>query len=272
MNRGQKYIVLFGLLVMCVMVLYPPWKTTFSMKGYRITEPAHGCLFNPPAENLLWNGYTDGVLDNFAAREDTVGNVNRIGVYRVLAKYYKNRGKEHQVYVNKVRDVFLNPQNTDRNTAIETLGKLEYSEHLPEIIAASESNTNDIKPFSRWVLANSGDSGDEANLAELLKYDNPAIVGNTSYAVRFMNSIDYTTYTLLEECAVKIPVDDIRRIYVISALFVHSSQEDRDRLRKELIVYLTTEKEGRYEACEAFGYNGELSDIEVLEKMIDDSE
>ncbi len=221
------------------------------------------------AEALLWNIYPEGVEEHFSSLENTPG-ANIVGISRVKARANLKNAVEYQKHVNRIRDVFLDTDSPNRAGALESLGKLKYSERLPEIIRLASEGGSDIRGFARWVLANSGDEHDEAYLADLLNSDEPRDYFYTAYALRFFDIISPETYALLEACAVRLPESADHRVYVLSARFVHAPPEKRTAAKNELITYINGEKNERYEICEALSICGDESDIPLLEQLLDD--
>ena len=222
------------------------------------------------AEALVYNVYPDGVEEYFTSLENDPRS-NIIGISRVLARLNKKDAVKYQKYLHQIRDVFLNSDSLkQRVTALESLGKLGYSEPLPEIIRLAEEGESGIKTFARWILANSGDAKDEARLAELLNSKEPVEYFYAAYALRFMDDIRSDTYARLDSCASRLAKDAPHRVYVLSALFVHSPPESNNRVKAELLAYTQGEKNERYEVAQALAIRGTLSDNQILEQLLDD--
>ena len=223
------------------------------------------------AEALLRNVYPDGVEEYFSKLESSPEN-SIIGISRVLAQANKKNTAVFQQHVNRIRDEFLDPDSAQRITALESLGKLGYSVHLPEIVNAAENGDSGIRGFARWVLANTGDAEDEAYLAELLTSDEPKDYFYASYALRFMDSVRPETYALLEACAVRLPSDAPHRAYVFSARYIHAPPEKKFQALTELITFAQGEQNERYEVCEALSIRGEQTDIPLLVQLLNDTD
>ena len=222
------------------------------------------------AEALIYNVYTDGVEEYFTSLENDPRS-NIIGISRVLARLNKKDAMKYQKYLHQIRDIFLNSDSINqRVTALESLGKLGYSEPLPEILQFAEEGESGIKTFARWVLANSGSAKDEARLAELLSSEEPREYYYAAYALRFMEDVSSDTYVRLEACASRLAKDAMRRAYVLSALFVHSPPESKDRIKDELLAYVHGDKSERYEIAQALAISGTASDNQILEQLLDD--
>ncbi|MCD6598695.1 MAG: sodium/solute symporter [Bacteroidales bacterium] len=224
------------------------------------------------AEALIYNVYTDGVEEYFLKLQNDPRS-NIIGISRVLARLNKKDAVQYQKYIHQIRDVFLNSDSVNqRITALESLGKLGYSEPLPEILRLADEGESSMKTFSRWILANSGDAKDEARLAELLNSKEPKEYFYAAYALRFMDGVNPETYASLKACASRLTKDAPYRVYVLSTLFVHSPPENKNKVKEDLLTYIQGEKSERYEVGQALAISGTVSDIQILEQLLDDSD
>ncbi len=221
------------------------------------------------AEALLGNVYPDGVESYFRELEKSPES-SIVGISRVLASANRKNAIAYQKYVNRIRDEFLNPDSSNRVGALESLGKLGYAEHLPEIVQTAAEGDSAIRGMARWVLANSKDAGDEAYLAGLLDSAVPRDYFYAAYALRFFKSVRLETFDLLESCALRLSFGAPHRIYVMSSRYVHASPEKEKAAKKELLAYAGGEKNERHEVCEALAIRGDKSDIPLLEEMLDD--
>jgi len=220
------------------------------------------------AEALIASGRPEGVEERFKALEkDPKSNI--IGICRVLARLHKNSPATHRFYVDRIRDEFLNSDSLkQRITALESLGKLGYSQPLPEIQVLAEKGEGALKVFSRWVLANSGDAKEQVRLARLLRSTVPTDYFYAAYALRFFDSLAPESYALLDSCAARLAPDAPHRVYVLSSLYVHSSPPKRDSVKAALLTYVNGEKPERYEVAQALAIRGTASDIPVLEQLL----
>jgi len=223
------------------------------------------------AEALIWNVYPEGVEERFRELEKSP-EANIVGLSRVMARLKRKNAVEYQKHVRLIRDEAVNQSSPNRTGALETLGKLKYHERHQEIVRLAGEGTGFEKPMARWVLANSGNVDDEAYLAELLTSDTQEEYFGAAYALRFFDDIRPETYTLLGECASRIPPDAQYRVYILSALYVHAPAEREPGIKRELLAYASGEKNERYEVGEALAIRGEPSDIHLLEKLLDDTD
>jgi len=222
------------------------------------------------AEALIYNVYTEGVEEYFISLENDPRS-NIIGISRVMARLNKKDAVKYQKYLHQIRDIFLNSDSVkQRVTALESLGKLGYSEPLPEILRLAEEGERGIKTFACWILANSGDAKDEIRLAELLNSEEPREYYYAAYALRFMEDVSSDTYARLEACASRLAKDAPYRAYVLSALFVHSPPESKNNTKDELLAYIHGEKSERYEVAQALAISGTASDNQILEQILND--
>lgn len=198
---------------------------------------------------------------------------NFIGATRVLAKANKANPAKYEAAVQQILDVFLHSDvSRPRLVALESLGKLGYNEPLPQIQQQAQEGTDGKKPMARWILANSGRAEDEARLAELLISDDPLTYQYVAYALRFRPTIRPASYALLEACAARISLTAPQRVYVLSALFVHTPPEKRETIYAQLIPYQHGQPGERYELAEALGLRGTQADKPTLETLLADSD
>ena len=178
------------------------------------------------AEALILNVYPEGVEDYFQQlAQDPSSSI--VGISRVFARLNRKNASVFQSHVDRIRDEFLDIDSPNRIGALESLGKLGYAEHLPEIIETAENGSSDIRGFARWVLANTGNPNDEAWLAELLNSDEPKDYFYASYALRFMQKVTPQTYERIESCVKRLTQDAPHRVYVMSNRFVHAPPEQK---------------------------------------------
>ena len=224
------------------------------------------------AEALIAHGHPEGMEPLFTELQRASPD-NFIGATRVLAKVNKSNPAKYEAAVQQILDVFLNAEiSRPRLVALESLGKLGYSEPLPQIQQQAEDGTEGKKPMARWVLANSGRAEDEARLVELLTLDEPLNYQYVAYALRFRPAIRPASYALLEARAAHISPTAPQRVYVLSALFVHTPPEKRATIYAQLIPYQQGQPGERYELAEALGLRGTPADKPTLETLLADSD
>ncbi len=222
------------------------------------------------AENLIFHVHTEG-LDTTFARLQTVSPDNYIGSARVLARLYKHQPEKYQHYINQLLYEFK--QSTNRRaslTALESLGKLEYKNLLPELEAYADTGTMGFKGMARWVLSNNNSKATENRLSALLLSGDILDYRYAAYALRFKDKINKLSLTRLRDCLKRLAARDIARVYVASSLFVHSRDRQKQKAKAILLTYLNGDVGQRYEVAEALGRAGNQSDIPTLGRLFVD--
>ena len=224
------------------------------------------------AEALVAHQHSEGLESLFSELQQASPD-NFIGATRILAKVNRSNPAKYEAAVQQILNVFLHSEaSRPRLVALESLGKLGYSEPLPQIQQQAQEGIAGMMPMARWVLANSGRVEDEARLAELLNSDDPLTYQYAAYALRFRPTIRPASYALLEACAARILPTAPARVYVLSALFVHTSPEKRGKIYALLNPYQQGEMGERYELAEALSLRGTPADIPTLEALLTDQD
>ncbi len=222
------------------------------------------------AEALIAHQHPEGLESLFIELQGASSD-NFIGATRVVAKLNKPNPIKYKAAVQQIVNVFLHSEASRPGlVALESLGKLGYSEPLPQIQQQAQEGTEGRKPMARWVLANSGKADDETHLAELLNSDDPLTYQYAAYALRFRPTVHPDTYALLDACAARVRPTAPQRVYVLSALFVHTPVEKQDKIRDQFIRYQQGDVAERYELAEALGLRGTSVDVSILEKLLAD--
>ncbi len=224
-------------------------------------------------EGLLWNGFSKGVKSTFLNELKTAELPYRIGVLRVLAQC--DGRYERAKYIEEVRSIFLSTGNdqAQRETALETLGKIRDAQKSDALVRVAEAGDGTFKTMARWVLANSGKPKDEAMLAELLDSPDSPVRCQTGYCLRFLDKLRPGTLQKLEACTAREPVVSAQRMFLVSALYVHSPKSRRAIIKPELLKYIAEgSKDEKYEACLGLSYWANSADIRYLEPLLDDKE
>ena len=223
------------------------------------------------AEALIENLYTDGIEARFLELEKSPQS-HPIGIARVFARLNGSDELRRREYVNRIVDIFLDDGSQMRLHALESLGKLGYGEHLPEIVAAAQSDSVGFRAFARWVLANSGAPEDESYLAELLDSPEPRDYFYTAYGLRFFDTVESETLRRLKATLDRLTHDAPYRVYVASAWYVHAPEDQRASARDELLSYIGGENVWRYEIGNALAIRGNIDDVPVLERLAGDAD
>ncbi len=223
------------------------------------------------AEYLIYNVYTDTVRACFTKlADDPDGHIT--GISRVLARLNKKEAVKYQKYLRQIRDVFLHPESAEQQIyALESLGELGYGKPLPEITRLAAHGKGKMKVFARWVLANGGSTGGDASLPELLQSRDPETYSMAAYVLSSMKHISPEAYKQLEICASRLPSNAPGRVFVLSALFIHSPRtRQKERIKKELLNYRQGEALERDELARALAAGGDRSDVKMLYQMLSD--
>ena len=223
------------------------------------------------AEALLGNVYNDGVAEYFGEIANDPQS-NPVGIHRVLARANRKDAVVFREHIDSVLNIFLDTSSPYRVHALETLGKLGWSEPHPAIVTAALRGEGGLREMAQWVLANGGGADEEAALAAFLDPAKPDSYFRAAYALRFFDSVRPETLADLESCAEALPHDAPRRVYVVSACWIHTSAEREEHWKDELLSYADGEKHERYEVAEALAIRGGTDDIPRLERMLDDPE
>jgi hypothetical protein len=217
-------------------------------------------------EALALNNEPEGLEAAFTKlREEDSSYV--IGSTRVLARLYKDSPEKYMECINLIIDRFLHADSSHpRLVALESLGKLGYSNPMPEIVQQAQSGEGGFKAMARWVLSN---GGAEDSLAALLSSPEVADYRGASYALRFKGSVQPSTSQQLEALVKRLAPDAEGRVYVISAYFVHTPNNDT---KQSLLAYLKGKPAERYETAEALSLKGTLEDLPVLQTLLADED
>ncbi len=251
-NRGDNNIR-----QQCLNVLY----NALASEDYRIKAHA--------AEALIYNVYTDSVQAYFT-RPGIPPQSHIIPVSMIMAGLHKKYPVQYQKYIQQIFEAFLHAHTKKQKIyALQSLAQLGYHDPQPEIIQLAAHGDDTLKVFSRWVLANSGDAKDENRLGELLDLQHPGMCTLTAYALGFMKHIHSSTFERLKRCESRLPKDVPGRVYITSALFIHSSPPGK-KLREELLYYSQGNALERKAAANALAARGTARDDSILVRLLGD--
>ncbi len=235
------------------------------------------------AEFLLALDYPQGVKEAFQKELNRAGDEPeyRIGIWRVLARAASNKA-ERNSWVNKIRDVFLDPKSPDRLHAAETLAKLKYKvpdgkdaqsvAERKEFQKQADSDDTVKAACVRWVLVDKETGEGEAALCELLANDDARPRGIAAYGLRHLGKISEKTQAALVKAVEKEPADSSGRIHLAAALAVHGSDESRQKWNEQLRKYAETGIDTeRYQVCDTLAHIGDQSDLPLLTQLMEDS-
>ncbi len=221
------------------------------------------------AEALIKQGYFADLREGFQTEEQVAEPPYRIGVWRVLARAYGNNESLRRGYIEKIRKVFLEPSAPDREHALESLAKLGDRQRLEEVQQLAGQSEGTLPVYARWVLANSGRPEDETNLAELLDSEDPKVRQGTAYALSHLKNLQVSTVKRLQSTLAGEPAGSKSRIYLMSALYVHSPQS-RPSLKEKLENWGGESPEARMEFARTLGQSGQPVDLPFLANWLED--
>lgn len=221
-------------------------------------------------EALALTGHAEKVEETFIP----LRAVHLTAATRVLARIYKTtHPAKYQECIATIIDQYLHADSTHpRLVALESLGKLGYSEALPAIVADAQHGEGGFKAMARWVISNNGTEETEDSLAALLSSPEVAHHRGAAYAFRFKQSVNDKTYALLEQCLAAVEANAAQRVYILSALFVHARPGKKEAIKKQLLEQVSGPLASRYETCEALSVAGDTTDLSLLEKLLKDEE
>lgn len=222
------------------------------------------------AEALIWNGYPQGVREAFLPEENRAKPGYRIGVWRVLAQLVNADPAVRDGYVQKIRDVYLDPTSQDRLIAIESLGKVKDQKLLANYRRDGLESQGQLQVMARWAAANSGQAQDEAALAALLASSDKDVRVNVGYGLHFLPQIRPATTARLKAAARREKTASAR-VYLAAALYIHTTKSEKAKWRKELLDYLQkSDKDQKIEAAFGLSYGGDETVLSVLETNLSD--
>jgi hypothetical protein len=229
------------------------------------------------AEGLLDNGESGKIAELFRPEAGTAAAPYRIGVWRVLAR--STTGEERNGYIKSIREAMRDTQAIDRVSAAESLGKLNAAnqsdrEFVFEWLKASDDAT---AAFPRWLLVLSSNpserAGDESNLAKLLSSTDPVARLRAAFALGRLKDLSNDSVAKLHEQLKVEPADSIARVYLITAVLLHTNggREIAD-LEKQLAPYAKGKANEQLEVGIATGLVGRSEGLEILKPMLSDPE
>ena len=226
------------------------------------------------AEALIWHGYPDDIGTMFAAEAATADPQYRIGCLRVLAQAAMVP-EDREQRVQQIRQELANPESIARVHAIETLAKLGFTpgeeDRLERGLAAEPPSA--MTAYARWAMANSARKTDMRSLAQLLDSSDKDIRATAAYALRHLSMVPEDVAGRIASVARREADESPPNAYVMGAWYVHAGEQDRaDAARALLPLAKSESKDQRYEVCATLGRAGSLSNLDLLETMLDDEQ
>jgi len=230
------------------------------------------------AEMLLSVGEHDGIFETFEREvsHQKVGSSEYIGACRVLAAPQRRPEKRAQ-WINKILAVFLDGEGASRYVAAESLAKLGYypsADEKERFQFAAHASDQTLAVFATWVLANSGSDDDQMLLAGFLRSSEVQAKANAPYALRFQPHLTHLVYQKLSDAADHEPRKSGIYVYMISAQFVHTSDQATRKKLSSILLQLARSGNSaeKLEAYEALAARGELAQLPQLVGGLDDAD
>ena len=224
------------------------------------------------AHFLLALDYPQGVPDSVADIPEDQPQ-SRIDRWGVLARA-SNRPQHRRTWVEKIEQVFDDPNAPDRLHALETLAKLgEYPASLQTANPEAPADHGPLAVYVDWIRAAAGDIDAEATLADLLSAPEPVVRAQAAYVAFELAEISPETWAKLDQAAGNEPPNTLAAAYLASAAFVHAPEDRRDHWRAAFVKNgPRVNQRQRYQLAAALARRGEAGDLPILEDLLDDSE
>jgi SSS family solute:Na+ symporter len=220
------------------------------------------------AEALFHHGKQAEVHKFFMTKANEKAPKYRVGVWRVLAR--SEPATESQAkWFRRIREALKDQDGPDRLHATETLAKLGDKERSAVLVDASKAQDS-MGAYARWALLRSGGDRDERKLAQLLSADDAGARASTAYSLRNQVKVLPETLKLLKQAASNEANDSLAKVYLLSAVFTHSTGKDKSKAKEKLIDFARDGSRGqKYELCTALGISGEIGDAKLLRRFFD---
>ena len=216
------------------------------------------------AEALISNNFEIEADQLFKEALEKNGS-EKIGALRVMARSYRGDSIKTDSITKEILYQFQTAQNEHAKlVALETLGKLGMYLPNEQISDLAQNGEGGIKALALWVLANSENEQDINALSDLLFSKDSTQFRYAAYALRFLPNVSSHAYLKMKEKLNSLNREHPFRVYLVSALYVHASDEDVDLFREQLFDYLKGDVYERYEVYEVLAQRGTEEDIEGI--------
>ncbi|SDF88511.1 hypothetical protein SAMN04487996_11394 [Dyadobacter soli] len=235
------------------------------------------------AEYLLWAGYPEGVKAEFVKEAKRLGTKPqyRVGIWRVLFQCTENES-ERLVWLNKIKEAFLDENGPDRIHAAETLAKLRISmlTESPAITNRTlQSNAQALALYTIWSTAFDSAKQMEAVKIELVKNLTPlsgsdgAKKSISAYVLRQLGGLDERYWELVAGAALQEAETSPARVNLLSTAWLTAVNPGNAKLppiKSALLKYATAATKGeRSEMALALAAKGNADDLPVLLEMFE---
>lgn len=225
------------------------------------------------ADALIVHGYLDEVAHAFAEEADNRQSATRIGVWRVMAGSARDPQSRHQ-FIDRIREVLLDPQAPDRVDAAETLAKLNapnpQDRAMLEQWLGAAPDRDDAMVL--WLLVIGADLrqriDDETRLASLVNSSDPTARLRAAMAISRLPTVAATTReSILKRIKIEPQASPARVFLLIAARL-----RDRERTgmwQSDVEHYLRSGNAGeQYQAAIALGMLGRADTLPALTSLL----
>lgn len=224
------------------------------------------------AEALVDNNFSID-FDHYFGNQLQTETSENVGALRILAKINRRDSIKYQDIGQQIKEIYLKTStHHTKLVSLESLGKLGiYIDH-PAVEDSAKMGQSGMQTFAQWVMANSQTTAEVEKLAAFLHSSDTLQVRYASYALRFLDSIPSSVYTTMEQAWQAMSVDHPFKIYLTSALYVHSSAEKEENYLAALKDHVTGEVYQRYEVFQAIAEKGRATLLPFIQEQFEAEE
>lgn len=233
------------------------------------------------AEFLLWLHLNrDTVYQTFINENEQYGTEPkyRIGIWRVLAQASADEQEKNQ-WIEKIMNVFIDGNATDRIHAAETLAKLQTSPlliHRDITLTALQDTNNILGVYTRWSTSYTSDKEAESNkqiFIHNLFNDTDILVRKVSaYVLLKSQNLTPSEWTDIAKRALSEPDDSqLKQTYLNTAFvaFAGNDHTTHENIKTQLLKgWQQFTAEQRIALSQSLAIKGDCSDIKILESIL----
>lgn len=203
----------------------------------------------------------------------------RIGVWRIKYKVAPTESAA-EVWLNKIKEAYLDQGGKDRIHAAETLAKLgcSFKQFDQKMIAGDLRTDGLLSAFVLWGNTIPTSENKIPELGLLLKQLKDPNVTNrklAAYALVFFKRLPLSDWEVLADCALKESPKSEAYAYLLSATYtlydVHGNKyKSTFKVIRKLLLLLEKgeRKSDRIQLCEALAVHATSSDKLILQRML----
>lgn len=223
------------------------------------------------AEALIHLHYFDSIEEVFLEEERQRGHEPqyRIGIWRVLAQLPTYQGHPNP-WIEKILEVYNQPDATDRIHASESIAKLKYP-----VDALPDEKSKIVTLFTQWANAYRSKGDAEKSMdyfLELISTSTPREKRLAAYALRHLENLDPSRLDRLSELALTENDSSTAKMFLLSAAFSKvpsDSVTTRQWLHQEMSLRAAnSNKSDLYELTQTLALNGDATDIPFLQSIL----